>query len=147
MNINGQLNIDSGMNQLAFFSIAGLGDSTTTGQYLHMETSITAPSSNVMMAIEAVGYNYGLGKNIRCAWHFYSYSSPLAGYSNPTSYGGLTAYNFYYSAAGYAVIVAQATQLAYAGFTLNAYPTAGNGTRTAISIRRVSQNTTSGNYY
>jgi hypothetical protein len=147
MNVASQINIDSGMNQLGFYSAANLGDTSTVGGYYHMETSITAPSSNVMMTVEAVGYSYGTGNIIRCAWHFYSYSYVIAGYSNPSAYPGLQANNVYYSGAGYVVIVAYSAQLAYAGFTLNAYPTAGNGTRAAISIRRASQNTNSGNYY
>ena len=53
----------------------------------------------------------------------------------------------YYTSAGYVAIRAYAASPYYIGFTLNAYPTAGNGTRTAISIRRSSQNTNSGNYY
>jgi hypothetical protein len=118
---------------------------SSSGNYIHMETSITQPSSNIMMMLEAVGYNYGGSNPIRCSWVFYSYSSVIG--ATNTAYSGMNADGVYYTSAGYVAIRAYAASPYYIGFTLNAYPTAGNGGGTVISIRRSSQNSTSGAYY
>jgi hypothetical protein len=110
-----------------------------------METSITQPSSNIMMMVEAVGYNYGGSNPIRCSWVFYSYQYVIGAMA--TAYSGMNADGVYYTSAGYVAIRAYAASPYYIGFTLNAYPTAGNGTGQPLSIRRVSQNSTSGAYY
>jgi hypothetical protein len=136
--------IESGMQQYGVFSFANA--TSSGGSYIHMETSITQPSSNVMMMLEAVGYNYGVSAPVRCAWNFYSYSYAVGNINN-SNYTGMTADGIYYTSAGYVAIRAYTSSPHYLGFTLNAYPTAGNGAQTSISIRRVSQNSTAGSYY
>jgi hypothetical protein len=127
------------------WGIFEFSNASTSGNYIHMETSITQPSSNIMMMLEAVGYNYGGGNPIRCSWTFYSFAYIIAGTAN--GYAGMNADGVYYTSAGYVAIRAYAASPYYIGFTLNAYPTAGNGTGQPISIRRVSQNSTSGAFY
>jgi hypothetical protein len=129
--------------QFGFFQFS---NASSSGNYIHMETSITQPSSNIMMMIEAVGYNYGAGNPVRCAWRFYSYAYVIGG-GNNSSYTGMSADGVYYTGAGYVAIRAYTSSPYYLGFTLNAYPTAGNGGGTVVTIRRVSQNSTSGAYY
>jgi len=146
MNIADRLRIDDGMYQLNIYGIYNLGD-VSVGRYIHIETDITQPSSNVMMMIEAVGFNYATGANIRCAWNFYSYSYAVGNTANNSSYPGLTADGIYYTSAGYVAIRGYAASLAYCGFSLNAYPTAGNGARYTVNVRRVSQNSNAGSYY
>jgi len=128
------------------WGIFQFSNGSSSGNYIHMETSITQPSSNIMMMIEAVGYCYGASNPIRCAWRFYSYASVIGG-GNNSSYTGMSADGVYYTSAGYVAIRAYTSSPYYLGFTLNAYPTAGNGTGQPVSIRRVSQNSTSGAYY
>jgi hypothetical protein len=111
-----------------------------------METNITQPSSNLMILVEAVGYNYGTSLPVRCAWRFYSYAYAIGG-GNNGAYTGMSADGIYYTSAGYVAIRAYTSGPYYLGFTLNAYTTAGNGAGTVVSIRRVSQNSTSGAYY
>jgi hypothetical protein len=136
--------IESGMQQYGVFQFSNA--SSGGGSYIHMETSIPQPSSNVMMMLEAVGYNYGASANVRCAWNFYSYDYAIGNVNN-SNYTGLQADGVYFTSAGYVAIRAYTASPYYLGFTLNAYPTAGNGTQASISIRRVSQNSTSGAYY
>jgi hypothetical protein len=136
-------NISSGIQQHGIFQFS---NGASSGNYVHMETTITQPSSNIMMMIEAVGYNYGTSLPVRCAWYFYSYAYALGGGNNGT-YTGLSADGIYYTSAGYVAIRAYTSSPYYLGFTLNAYPAAGNGGGTIIGIRRVSQNSTSGAYY
>jgi hypothetical protein len=59
----------------------------------------------------------------------------------------MSADGVYYTSAGYVAIRAYTSSPYYLGFTLNAYPAAGNGTGQPVSINRVSQNSTSGAYY
>jgi hypothetical protein len=142
-NLAAATNVENGMQQYAFFSVNTVSGG---GAYLHMETNITQPSSNVMIMIEAVGYCYSTAKPIRCAWNFYSYSYYIGNAIN-TNYNGAASDGGYYTAAGYVCIRAYLPGQHYACFILNAYPTAGNGAGTIVSIRRSSQNNTSGNYY
>jgi hypothetical protein len=128
------------------FGIFQFSNGASSGNYIHMETTITQPSSNIMMMVEAVGYNYGTGLPIRCAWTFYSYAYQIGSGQTP-SYTGMTADSIYYTSAGYVAIKAYTSNPYYLGFTLNAYPTAANGQGVTLGIRRVSQNNTSGNYY
>jgi hypothetical protein len=141
-NLSASTGIDSNKTQLGIFQFSNGSDS---GNYIHMETTITQPSSNVMMMLEAVGYNYGGGNPIRCSWNFYSYAYPIGNTNN--GYAGMNADGIYYTSAGYVAIRAYAGSPYYIGFTLNAYPTAGNGTGQPIGIRRVSQNSNGGSYY
>jgi hypothetical protein len=137
-------NIAGGVEQHGIFQFSN--GANGGGNYIHMETTITQPSSNVMMMLEAVGYNYGTSNPVRCAWVFYSYAYVI-GNGNNGAYTGLSADGIYYTSAGYVAIRAYTSNPYYLGFTLNAYPAAGNGGGTIISIRRVSQNSTSGAYY
>jgi len=142
-NLAAATKIESGMQQYGVFSFS---NGSSSGNYIHMETSIPAPSTYVMMMLEAVGYNYGASANVRCAWNFYSYDYVIGNVNN-SNYTGLQADGVYFTSAGYVAIRAYTASPYYLGFTLNAYPTAGNGAQTLISIRRVSQNSTSGAYY
>jgi len=142
-NLASATNIYGGRIQLGFFQFS---NGSSSGNYIHMETNITQPSSNVMMMIEAVGYCYGASNPVRCAWRFYSYAYVIGG-GNNSGYTGMSADGVYYTGAGYVAIRAYTASPYYLGFTLNAYPTAGNGTGAIVSIRRVSQNSTSGAYY
>jgi hypothetical protein len=142
-NLLNSTSIESGMHRYAFYAVNTYSGG---GSYLHMETDIAQPSSNVMMMIEAVGYCYSTAKPIRCAWNFYSYAYHI-GNSNNTTYDGASADGSYYTSAGYVCIRAYLPGSHYACFILNAYPTAGNGYQQPVSIRRSSQNNTSGAYY
>lgn len=137
------ISVESAYQQFGVF--AGLDFQGSSGNYIHMETNVPILSS-VMMMIEAVGYNYGVGLPIRCAWNFYAYGGGSFGNSNNGAYGGLSANGQYDSGQNYLTIRAYSSSLHYCGFTLNAYPLAGTGPF-SLSIRRVSQNSTSGNYY
>lgn len=143
-NLSSNTYLESGMHQYGIFQF--MDGVSGGGNYIHMETNITQPSSNVMVMIEAVGYCYGRALPIRCSWNFYSYAYIISNVNN-SSYTGLNADGVYYASSGYVVIRAYATDLYYCGFTLNAYQVAGNGYQQPISIRRASQNTTSGGYY
>jgi hypothetical protein len=143
-NLSSNTYLESGMHQYGIFTLNNTNGAN--GTYIHMETNITQPSSNIMVMIEAVGYNYGTSLPIRCAWNFYSYAYVIGNVNN-SSYTGLSADGVYYATSGYVAIRAYASNLHYCGFTLNAYQVAGNGYQQPISIRRASQNTTSGTYY
>ena len=56
------------LEQLGLYNVANL--SSGGGQYYHMKLNITH-QSYAMIMIEAVGYNYGVGIPLRCAWNFY----------------------------------------------------------------------------
>jgi hypothetical protein len=136
------VNIDGGIEQLGLFQFY---DSTSGNTYVDMETNIPFQSYGMIM-IEAVGYNYGTASPVRCAWNFYNYIYTF-GNTNNGSYGGLQAYSLYNSSDNYTVIKGYASNLYYLGITLNSYPTAGNGARTSVSIRRATTSTNSGNVY
>jgi hypothetical protein len=135
--------IESGFQQLGIFQFS---NGAASGNYIHMETNITHPSSNVMLMLEAVGYCYGASNPVRCSWNCYSYEYIISNVNN-TSYTGMSADGVYYGNSGYVVIRAYTSSPYYLGFTLNAYMVAGNGAQVPMSIRRVSQNSTSGVYY
>jgi hypothetical protein len=141
--VSSATSISGGIQQHGIFQFS---NASSSGNYIHMETNITQPSSNIMMMLEAVGYNYGASLPVRCAWVFYSYASAI-GNGNNGAYTGLSADGIYYTSAGYVAIRAYTSSPYYLGFTLDAYPAAGNGGGTIINIRRVSQNSTSGAYY
>lgn len=142
-NLAAGTSIENGFQQYGFYAVNTVSGG---GSYLHMETNIPQPSSNIMMMIEAVGYCYATAKPIRCAWNFYSYSYPI-GNSINTNYNGAASDGIYYTSAGYVCIRAYLPGQHFACFILNAYPVAGNGAGTIVSIRRSSQNNVSGNYY
>ena len=131
------------LQQYGIFSVANL--SASGGQYIHMKTNISHPSSNLMIMIEAVGYNYGVAAQIRCAWNFYSYAYQISNVQT-SGYNGLTANNIYISSDNKYVIVGYASSLYYCGFTLNVYNTAGNGYGYPTSIT-ASVQTDSSTYY
>jgi hypothetical protein len=143
-NLSSSTYLESGMHQYGIFQF--MDGISGGGNYIHMETNITQPSSNIMCMIEAVGYCYGRALPIRCAWNFYSYQYIISN-TNNSSYTGMNADGVYYASSGYVAIRAYASDLYYCGFTLNSYMVAGNGYQYPVSIRRVSQNSTSGAYY
>lgn len=127
--------------QYGFYTQAAAFDFSPT--YWHYKTNI-ALSTYVMGMVEAIGYNYGSGNAIRCAWTFYSYAY-LANPSTQTYYPGLSADGVYVSSDGY--ICLRATGASYfAGWTFNA-TTLAAGSGTQISFTAVSRNSTTGNYY
>lgn len=142
-NLTAPTNIENGMHQYGIYAVNTVSGG---GSYLHIETNITQPSSNVMMMIEAVGYCYSTAKPIRCAWNFYSYAYAIGNAAN-TNYNGAASDGIYYTSAGYVALRAYLPGQHYACFILNAYPVAGNGAGTIVSIRRSSQNNVSAAYY
>ena len=136
-------NLESGYQQLGIFQFS---NGAPSGNYIHMETNITHPSSNIMFMLEAVGYCYGTSNPVRCSWNCYSYAYIISN-TNNTNYTGMSADGVYYGSAGYVVIRAYTSSPYYLGFTLNSYMVAGNGAQQPMSIRRVSQNSTSGVFY
>ena len=141
-NLSSSTHIEGGMQQYAFYAVNTVSGG---GSYLHIETSL-ANYSYVMMMVEAVGYCYSTSKPIRCAWNHYGYAYFIGNTAN-TNYNGASADGGYYGASGYYCLRAYLPGQHYACFIFNAYPTAGNGAQTAISVRRSSQNNTSGAYY
>jgi hypothetical protein len=138
--------VDDGIEQ---FSIYNFFTDWTGGSYnyIHIETSVPAPSSYVMFMVEAVGYNYQYAAPIRCAWNIYTYYYDIGNTNNPGP-SGLYANGFYSGSNGYMVLRAAGPgALGYTSFTLNAYPTAGAGARYPIEIRQVAMNNNSGNYF
>lgn len=130
-----------GVVQYGFYTQGASYDFSPT--YWHYKTNI-ALSTYVMGMVEAIGYNYGNGNAIRCAWTFYSYSY-LAQPSTQTYYSGLSADGVYVSGDGY--ICLRATGSSYfAGWIFNA-TTLAAGSGTQISFTAVSRNATTGNYY
>lgn len=141
-NLQSSTNIENGMQQYGIFAVNTVSGG---GSYLHIETSLTN-QSYVMMMIEAVGYCYGTAKPIRCAWNHYGYSYFIGNVAN-TNYNGASADGGYYGASGYYCIRVYLPGQHYTCLNLNAYPVAGNGAGTTISVRRSSQNNNSGAYY
>lgn len=93
--------------------------------FFHMKTNI-AVKSDIMIMIEAEGYNYGTSQPIRCAWTHYLYNSASVGnIYNPSqhtsTYPGLQAERQYASTDGFLVIVGTASSSYYCGFNLSAY--------------------------
>ena len=117
--------------------------------YLHFKTNLGA-GIDTMYMIEAVGFNYGNGTAIRCAWGFqWSYGPPgyLANVGLQNIYGGMSANGVYKSSDGYCVIRAYANSHYYNGFMLNAYATRTDTTHYKLSITAGVQTDNSGNYY
>lgn len=119
---------------------------STNPQYVHMKTNKTSCCQMVM--IEAVGQNFGNSQAIRCSWNFYRYTgtSTINTQVN-TVYPGLSADGMYTASDGATVIRAYAGGLYYAGWTLNAYTTAGAGIGQPLRITEAIQTTESGAYY
>ena len=141
-NLAAPTSIESNFAQYGIYSVNTVSGG---GAYLHIETSL-ANQSYVMMMIEAVGYCYATAKPIRCAWNHYGYSYFIGNTAN-TNYNGASADGGYYGSSGYYCIRAYLPGQHFACFIFNAYAVAGNGYQTPISVRRSSQNSTSGTYY
>lgn len=122
---------------------------SAANNYLHFKTNVGKQTS-IMLMIEAIGYNYGVGKPVRCAWSFYTYggsNDPIAiGLSNV--YTGLVAHGVYYSSDNYTCLRAyNSAGIYYCGITIDVYATGGAGIGYPVSILASAQNTTAGNYY
>lgn len=142
-NLKAPTSIESNFAQYGIYSVNTV---TGGGAYLHMETNITTPASYAMVMVEAVGYCYATAKPIRCAWNSYTYSYEIGNVAN-TNYNGISADGIYFGNAGYLVLRAYLSGQHFACLILNSYMVAGNGAQTVVSIRRSSQNSTSGVYY
>jgi len=122
--------------------------------FFHMKTNI-AVKSDIMIMIEAEGYNYGQSQPIRCAWTHYLYNAPnIVDIYNPaqhnTAYTGLTAERQYASVDGFLVIVGTALTSYYCGFNLTAYllnPANTNNSGQTISITNYAVVNTTGAQY
>ena len=136
-------NIESGYQQLGIFQFS---NGSSSGNYIHMETNITHPSSNIMFMLEAVGYCYGTSNPVRCSWNCYSYAYIISN-TNNTNYTGMSANGVYKSSDGYCVIRAYAGSHYYNGFMLNAYATRTDTTHYKLSVTAAVQTDNSGNYY
>jgi hypothetical protein len=114
--------------------------------YIHFKTNVPNVSY-IMTMIEAVGYNYGMARPIRCAWGFYSYDYLIASVRD-TAYTGLSANGVYRSSDGYICIRGYASGGSYFnGFVLYGYQTAGAGRGYAVQITAASYGTNSGNAF
>lgn len=133
-------------NNFIQYGIYAVNTVSGGGAYLHLETNLGIPSSNIMVMVEAVGYCYATAKPIRFAWNSYTYAYAIGNVAN-TSYNGASADGIYYGNSGYLCLRAYLPGQHYACLILNAYMVAGNGYQQVVSIRRSSQNSTSGTYY
>ena len=97
--------------------------------------------------IEAVGYNYGNSKPIRCSWACYTYGTYIYSTYVANIYTGLTAHGVYASADGFVVLRGYATYMYYLSFVLNSYTTAPNGLGFDMQITASSYGTNSGSAY
>lgn len=122
---------------------------TTAGSpnYVHMKSSIYAPSADSMWMFEAVGYAYGGSSPIRCGWGIYCYSGTLYQTGVANIYGGMNADGMYVAGDGYITIRAYSGGMYYLGFTLNVYACRLDTSHQNVSITAASQNSTTGNYY
>jgi hypothetical protein len=117
--------------------------------YIHMKLNL-GPSIDTMYMIEAVGFNYGNGTAIRCAWGFqwsYGPAGYIANVGLQNIYGGMSAHGVYKSSDGYCVIRAYSNSHYYNGFMLNAYATRTDTTHYKLSVTAAVQTDNSGNYY
>ena len=117
---------------------------SNANNYYHFKTNCTL-STYIMTKIEALGNNYAMGKNIRCAWTWYTYSH-LASETSQSIYAGLTAQNPYMSSDGYVCFKGYTASPGDISFTFNVTQANPTGTA-AVSITAASQNSTSGSYY
>ena len=131
---------------MAQYGIYAVNTTSGGGAYLHFETNLGVPSSNVMVMVEAIGYCYGTAKPIRFAWNSYTYAYAIGNVAN-TNYNGASSDGIYYGSSGYLCLRAYLPGQHYACLILNAYMVAGNGYQQVVSIRRCSQNSNSGSYY
>lgn len=123
---------------------AGAGD-----YYIHLKTNIPRYSSAMYM-IEAVGYNYGIGQSIRCAWTGYMYNDPGYTVYAPNQfqgYPGLTAHGQYVSSDNFLVLRATAATLRWPSFTLSAYQMNPVPVIDPVRITATAANLTSGAHF
>ena len=111
--------------------------------YIHFKTNVSASTEKIFM-IEAIGYDYGNGDAIRCAWGLYTTGGSVVS-KGLQSFGYTSADGVYVSGDGYACIRLYSSQNYFTGFVLNAHTNANFSANIAISA--VSNNNTSGNYY
>ena len=142
-NLAAPTSIESNFIQYGIYAVNTV---TGGGSYLHLETNYGVPSSNVMVMVEAVGYCYGTAKPIRFAWNSYTYAYAIGNAAN-TNYNGASSDGIYYGNSGYLCLRAYLPGQHYTCLILNSYMVAGNGAQQVTSIRRSSQNSTSGTYY
>ena len=117
--------------------------------YIHMKLNL-GPGIDTMYMIEAVGFNYGNGTAIRCAWGFqwsYGPAGYIANVGLQNIYGGMSAHGVYKSSDGYCVIRAYANSHYYNGFMLNGYATRTDTTHFQLSVISAVQTDNAGNYY
>jgi hypothetical protein len=117
--------------------------------YIHMKLNL-GPSIDTMYVIEAIGFNYGNGTAIRCAWGFqwsYGPAGYIANVGLQNIYGGMSAHGVYKSTDGYCVIRAYANSHYYNGFMLNGYATRTDTTHYQLSVTAAVQTDNAGNYY
>ena len=117
--------------------------------YIHMKLNL-GPSIDTMYMIEAIGFNYGNGTAIRCAWGFqwsYGPAGYIANVGLQNIYGGMSAHGVYKSTDGYCVIRAYANSHYYNGFMLNGYATRTDTTHYQLSVTAAVQTDNAGNYY
>lgn len=114
--------------------------------YIHFKTNLGG-GIDTMYMIEAVGFNYGVAKAVRCAWGFQWSYGVVRNIGLQNAYPGMNANGVYVSSDGYLCIRAYAAGHYYNGFMLNAYATRTDQTHYNVSITAASQNSNSGNYY
>lgn len=121
--------------------------------YYHIKTNISTTEYNMFM-VEAVGFAYGAGLPIRCAWGGYTYPPYNPGayiiqIAMQDAYTGLSANGVYKSSDNYVVLRAYGHPY-YSGWVLNTYtanPTGTYYTGYPISVLSVAQNANNGTYY
>lgn len=121
------------------------------GSWYHFVTNIPN-NSNRMFMIEAVGYAYGNGQAIRCAWSGYPYgpSNQVINRQARTLYGGLTPYVAYqgFSGDGNGYVCLKASTNSYfSGWTFNGYTPSPAGYGFQIRITQQTQNNDSSNIW
>lgn len=135
-----------GQVHLNFFLYDAYVPSST---HLHFKTNI-ARYSDQMYMIEAIGYNYGRGQAIQCAFTGYMYNSPGTTIHSPTQFQGapgLVADGQYVSSDNFLVLRFSTNTTVYAGFVLNAYFTNPNSNLVAPQITAYNAGTNSGTVY
>lgn len=115
--------------------------------YYHFKTNI-GKNTNRMFMIEAVGYAYGSGSAIRCAWSGYPYSGSgtIINTQLRKLYPGLTPDGVYYSSDNYVVLRASASSY-FSGWILNSYTPSPAGYAFQVRIQESVQTSESGAYY
>lgn len=148
----------TGLRKTAFFKY----NSTYGGSaYIHMKTNIPY-THRAWYMIEALGYNYGLAKDVCCFWGFRpNLISSNVKAANSSRTDGLLPANtnlngIYYSGDSYVVIYAYSSSFYYIGFALNLFAATDSEQSVAdpdkyyipdVQITASSLNQTAGAYY